>query len=64
MKKFFTKCLSIILIVVITLSAGSVGVVQTRAVTFESLNASDVFIKQEPGSGTCTLCSTVMMMRR
>lgn len=39
------------------------GSVQTKAATFNELNAPGVFLKQQ-GSDTCTLCANTMMLRR
>lgn len=57
------KILSVLLAVLMFISIVPVGTTTSHAVTFNELNASNVFLKQE-GSRTCTLCSTAMMMRR
>lgn len=37
---------------------------ETQAATFEDINQSSVFLKQAPGSVTCTLVSAAMLIRR
>ena len=38
--------------------------INVHAVTFDDINQTSVFLKQEKGSGTCTLVSATMMVRR
>ncbi|MBR3869283.1 MAG: InlB B-repeat-containing protein [Clostridia bacterium] len=57
MKKRF---ISVFLVIVMLVSSMPI---MSNAVTFNQLNANNVFLKQE-GATTCTLCATTMMMRR
>ena len=57
------RIISFFLVFAIIVGAIPLNVINTSAVTFDQLNASNVFLKQE-GSTTCTLCATTMMMRR
>ncbi len=59
MKKF----LSVFVAFVMLFTVVPLGAITATAITFDQLNASNVFLKQE-GSTTCTLCATTMMMRR
>ncbi len=46
-----------------TVSVLSLTCFSSQAATFEDINKSSVFLKQK-SSGTCTLCSVTMMLRR
>lgn len=61
MKKEKTLILAIF-ILIYTLTA-DFSAIKVRAATFNDINNSGVFLKQE-GSSTCTLCAAAMMLRR
>lgn len=74
MKKLFKKSLAAIMVVIMTLTAaplsGFVGFelpnlfdFKAESASFDDINDSSVFLKQE-GSNTCTLCAATMMLRR
>ncbi len=61
--KILKKVLSLVLVVVMLIGIIPMNIINSNAITFEELNASKVFLKQE-GKTTCTLCAATMMMRR
>lgn len=63
MKTKLKKSLSFLLVFIMLIVQIPLETITANAVTFDQLNASNVFLKQA-GSTTCTLCATTMMMRR
>ena len=64
--RLLKKCISAVIsagIILGSFSLGAVASLQTSAATFEDINQSSVFVKQQ-SSDTCTLASNVMMLRR
>ena len=57
------RVLALFLSLVMMLSCFSMFSLEVGAVTFDELNASNVFLKQA-GNTTCTLCAATMMLRR
>lgn len=70
MKFGIKKIISLLMVIVFMSAMIHMSYVQTEASTvvdaklFSNINASDVFMKQPPGSVTCTLVSNAMMLRR
>ncbi len=63
---FLKKCVSAAIstgIILGSFSFGAVANLQISAATFEDINQSSMFVKQQ-SSDTCTLASNVMMLRR